>query len=378
MSFEADITDSFISDRVFGKTMNTANIGQTQFENGDYILSDQSTFWLNGDATLKPTKENGFIIDNFQFCGIFNGDISVEFLDSNGDAVWSGVYQSEAKWTKNQREIWTEKNVSIYGREDIYISEPVPYPKPIVPAWITTTPETKSLSQVIGGKYYKNETGSSFNIAQLDWVKYDKWNTPAFLGFDTHWRYCFYEFSNTPQRFTINTNQTLNELKQSYSRIKFSIYQVCRVVKLKFKGAIDLTFTGPGDCYEEYELWSQRFNINEIPLDKECVFNLNVQNFSQKLKQQSIGDTFMNYEIWSTLPYSNLTFTFKQTSDQDPLNISIQGELTQLNQDIAEAPRTLTLYGTQFMVAVEIGNEGFIESGGELDTRIYFKVEFEE
>ena len=86
----------------------------------------------------------------------------------------------------------------------------------------------------------------------------------------------------------------------------------------------------------------------------------------------------MNYEIWSTLPYSNLTFTFKQTSDQDPLNISIQGALTQLNQDIAVAPRTLTLYGTQFMVAVEIGNEGFIESGGELDTRIYFKVEFQE
>ena len=85
MSFEADITDSFISDRVSNKTMNTANIGQTQFENGDYILPDQSTFLLNGDATLQATKENGFIIDNFQFCGIFNGDISVEFLDSNGN-----------------------------------------------------------------------------------------------------------------------------------------------------------------------------------------------------------------------------------------------------------------------------------------------------
>ena len=381
MSFEADITDSFISDRVSNKTMNTANIGQTQFENGDYILPDQSTFLLNGDATLQATKENGFIIDNFQFCGIFNGDISVEFLDSRGDTVWSGVYQSEAKWTKNQREIWTEKNVSIYGREDIYISEPVPYPKPLTPTWIDTQPETMSLSELIGGKSYQNDTGNEFKISQLDWVKQDKWTTPAFLGVDAHWRYCFYEFSNTPQRFTINTNQTLNDLKQTYSIIKFSIYQVFKTTKFHMTSSREFPhpqYITPSNCYEEYELWNQRFNINEIPLERECVFNLNVQNFSQKLKQQSLFD-FLNYEIWSTLPYSNLTFTFKQTNDQDPLKIFIQGVLTQLNQDITVAPRTLTLYGSYYFVGPNhVPNEAVIDNGGELDTRIYFKVEFEE
>ena len=86
----------------------------------------------------------------------------------------------------------------------------------------------------------------------------------------------------------------------------------------------------------------------------------------------------MNYEIWSTLPYSNLTFTFKQTSDQDPLKIFIQGTLTQLNQDIAVAPRTLTLYGSRYHDGpFDLPNEAVIDNGGELDTRIYFKVEFE-
>ena len=380
MSFEADITDSFISDRVSNKTMNTSNIGQTQFENGDYILPDQSTFLLNGDATLQATKENGFIIDNFQFCGIFNGDISVEFLDSNGNAVWSGVYQSEAKWTKNQREIWTEKNVSIYGREDIYIYESVPYPKPLAPSWIDAKPQVLSLNRVIGGNYYLNTTGEAFKLAELSWVKGDSWVDPAFLHWIAHWRYCFYQFADTPKDLIFNTNQTLNELKQLYSRIKFSISQVFKTTKFHLSGTnIPAIDAQPSDCYEEYELWSQKFNINEIPINKECVFNLNTQNFSQKLKQQPIGANFMNYEIWSTLPYSNLTFMFKQQSDQDLLNITLKGTITELNQDIAVAPRTLTLYGhLKYFGFESFDNQAVIDSGGELDTRIYFKVEFEE
>ena len=238
-----------------------------------------------------------------------------------------------------------------------------------------------SLSELIGRKSYQNDTGNEFKISQLDWVKQDKWTTPAFLGVDAHWRYCFYEFSNTPQRFTINTNQTLNDLKQTYSIIKFSIYQVFKTTKFRMTSSREFPhpqYITPSNCYEEYELWNQRFNINEIPLERECVFNLNVQNFSQKLKQQSLFD-FLNYEIWSTLPYSNLTFTFKQTSDQDPLKIFIQGTLTQLNQDIAVAPRTLTLYGSYYFVGPNhVPNEAVIDNGGELDTRIYFKVEFEE
>lgn len=137
-SFEANITDQFYSNRVKDKNgefikLNTLNIGQRYFENGDRILPTGTSFLLNGDTTLIESEEfyNGFIIDSFKIAAIGSCEISVEFLDINGDIAWSGIYQSEAKWTSSLREIWTEKNCSVFGRENIFYQEPVPYPKPL-------------------------------------------------------------------------------------------------------------------------------------------------------------------------------------------------------------------------------------------------------
>lgn len=132
-AFQGTLTDLFRTKRTGEKILSTLNIGQTLDENGEYILPDQSQLLLNGDAKLLPTYDNysGYIIDSFKVCAVGNCDISVEFLDINNDVVWSGVYQSESKWTGSMREIWTEKNCSVFGRENVFYNEPVPYPKPI-------------------------------------------------------------------------------------------------------------------------------------------------------------------------------------------------------------------------------------------------------
>lgn len=132
-SFTAELTDRFTTSKVPGTSLSTLNIGQTTFENGDNILSDGTQYLVEGIEELIPSKDTyeGYIIDSFKIQTIFNGDISVEFLDYNDEVIWSGIYQSEGKWTKSMREVWTEKNTSVFGRENSYFTNPIPYPKPI-------------------------------------------------------------------------------------------------------------------------------------------------------------------------------------------------------------------------------------------------------
>ena len=137
-SFKAELTDRFISEKVKNtdgsyKSLSTVNIGQTTFEDGTNILSSGAQYLVDGSETLIPSKDEyeGYIIDSFKIQTVFNGDISVEFLDYNDEVLWSGVYQSEGKWTKSMREVWTEKNTSVFGRENAYFTNPIPYPKEI-------------------------------------------------------------------------------------------------------------------------------------------------------------------------------------------------------------------------------------------------------
>ncbi|MGL5205121.1 MAG: hypothetical protein ACRC63_02630, partial [Metamycoplasmataceae bacterium] len=92
-SFEAELTDKFVSTRTGSRLLDTSNIGQAKYENGSNILSTGKEFLLNGDASLRAITDgaSGFIIDSFQIQAIFNGEISVEFLDENDEVAWSGV-----------------------------------------------------------------------------------------------------------------------------------------------------------------------------------------------------------------------------------------------------------------------------------------------
>lgn len=130
-SFEADLTDQFISKRLGGNVLETTIIGQTQYENGENILPSGEAFLLNGDTTLvNISDENeGFIIDEIHLQAIFKGDYSIEFLDKQGSVIWSGVFQSQGKWTGSLREINTWIRTSIYGRENVFLAQPLPWPK---------------------------------------------------------------------------------------------------------------------------------------------------------------------------------------------------------------------------------------------------------
>lgn len=134
IAFSADLTDIFQKE-IDGtpKILSTVNIAQKTYENGSNIYNNGQELLLNGKERLETRNlsTEGYIIDKIQIQGVFNGEYSIEFIDSNGDIAWSGVYQSEGKWTNSLREIWTQVNTSIYNRENLFFAEPLPYPKPI-------------------------------------------------------------------------------------------------------------------------------------------------------------------------------------------------------------------------------------------------------
>ena len=129
-SFRAELTDTFTKD---GKTYTTDLIGQKVDANGNNIFSDGSLLLMSGGEKLQSINDTnpneGWIIDSFNVQAIFSGDLSIEFLDINGDVIWYGVYQSEAKWTGSIREINTWKDTSIFNSENRYLGKPLKWPQ---------------------------------------------------------------------------------------------------------------------------------------------------------------------------------------------------------------------------------------------------------
>lgn len=128
-SFEADLTDLIKNPTT--PSIETTCIGQTTYADGTNILPSGKPLLMDGTYTLQPiTDENtGFIIDSFNIQALFKGDYSIEFLDKQGTVIWSGIFQSQGKWTSSIREINTWVNTSIYGRENMFLAQPLPWPK---------------------------------------------------------------------------------------------------------------------------------------------------------------------------------------------------------------------------------------------------------
>lgn len=221
IGIEAKLTDLITCDRAPDKVLSTVNIGQDKLENGEYIFDTKETFLLKGDCKLLETYDNysGFIIDSFKIQAVFNGEISVEFLDINNEVVWSGVYQSEGKWTNSLREIWTEKNCSVFGRENVFYIEPVPYPKEIPDPPPTFT---KAIKKVITDtkmkeEYYYAASGGGHDLSCFNGYGNILISSGGFSQSKT-------QIANTGG-YNLMENITKEELLQLYSHISFDYIQ---------------------------------------------------------------------------------------------------------------------------------------------------------
>lgn len=131
-SFQADLTDVIVSnqDLTVQPNVETSCIGQKTYANGTNVMKSGGPLLLDGTYSLiAAPNDYGFIIDAIHIQALFQGDYSIEFLDSQGSVIWSGVYQSQGKWTKSIREVNTWINTSIYGRENMFVGKPLPWPK---------------------------------------------------------------------------------------------------------------------------------------------------------------------------------------------------------------------------------------------------------
>lgn len=131
-SFQADLTDVITSttQATVNSPVETTCIGQKTYANGANVMKNGDPLLLDGTYRLvEMDSDYGFIIDAIHIQALFQGDYSIEFLDSQGSVVWSGIYQSQGKWTKSIREINTWINTSIYGRENMFVGKPLPWPK---------------------------------------------------------------------------------------------------------------------------------------------------------------------------------------------------------------------------------------------------------
>lgn len=125
----------------------TTSIGQAnKFENanGSIVTMNGKKMLMNGTQTLQPHRDiAGYIIEQVNIDSCFSGDISIEFLDAGDNVIYSGIYQSQAKWTGNIRDRWTSINTSILNNQNIITDKLFPYPStiidPTIDRWTATT-----------------------------------------------------------------------------------------------------------------------------------------------------------------------------------------------------------------------------------------------
>lgn len=137
IALEAELTDTFYDSREgLQRELTTDMIGQSKDNDGNPIYAGDTEFrrtlLVNGKQSLRSIGEDsniGFIIDSLNIQAIFKGDYSVEFKDINDDIIWTGVFQSEGKWTDTIREINTWKDTSIFNNENKYLGKPLKWPQ---------------------------------------------------------------------------------------------------------------------------------------------------------------------------------------------------------------------------------------------------------
>lgn len=318
-SFEADLTD-IISD---GTTRyETTCIGQTTYDNGNYILPNQKPLLMDGTFGLRPINEEnvGFIIDSFNIQAMFKGDYSIEFLDKQGSVIWSGVFQSQGKWTESLREINTWVNTSIYGRENMFLAQPLPWPKTPAELDLIGIPEKPIILEFEIGQHGKRIEFSKANATNVSFEQ-------LFTSRDYFW-WGFINQNNNAVVFKVEESGTYSLKSESKIVVK-PIWNDTLDEFIKQYSTIDFVFNifTPQNQTIEHELKNIKVDKSGWTFD----FTISSQaNNSQTFSMdyyvpQQAGGTFKQYNAAFNVDQSWSGFVSFEVSDNKVyMNISLR------------------------------------------------------
>lgn len=208
-AIQGQLTDAFETNYNGTKyTLSTSSIGQAnqmQYANGSMHTINGLSMLMDGAQTLTPNiYVGGYIIDQVVIGAVCEAEISIEFLDSNDEVVWSGVYQSESKWTKNIREHVTVINTSILNNGNILTQKMQPYPSTLItPMGNTDTLEPTTL-------YYNNhDLMLNTNVNIGTYIEPETVTLPYWTGFN--WVNVTYDYSATISTNSGSLQEATNE-----------------------------------------------------------------------------------------------------------------------------------------------------------------------
>lgn len=309
-SIQGTLTDEFLITK--GNTtqrFTTGNIGQSTFENGNSIPEQFLSTNGNSSSTkvlLKsgieylatPVNTKGYIIDQIQINAAFKGDISIEFLDANNQVVWSGVYQSQGKWSNSIREIWTLINTSVLNRENMFFTDQLPYPKAL--------PEPPQDGIVIENivKLFDNvfsySSGGNFNVVQ----DYIFTFTPLL---SENKKLTHHVFTNLGITESTKPNTAFN-LIQNYSFTKENLLANWKT--------LELTFTYTADDNVTYGTLVKTFDISDLVNGKSATFQI-FNNYSDSEILSGTKYTYMWSQVrdtkWENAGDVSVAFIYNMT-----------------------------------------------------------------
>ena len=353
-SFSGELTNRFMKNNV---AYNTLEIGQKTFANGNPIYPNETTkpLVINGEEHLISKTSLGFIIDKILIQSIGKCDISVEFLDNNNEVVWNGIFQSEAKWTDSFREIWTIRDTSLFGRENMYFSKEVPYPKALTILGSTPKPEYQEHNRNLMHNRWTNiDNGtlpqpflSSFTgMIDQQWfkkeTKTDIFDNSPNIGYSPY----IYN-SNQIYSHSLKLGGLFNEYRNENKILHLDFFQRLKVPNNLFWGYYEKTSGTTSRIVEttriNCDLDIKSFNIPILFND----FDLGVWKRIDlpKITNEKIysNDTI---EIWNYNPLEQLEIRFVENviNGQKSLFLEYKYKFIYRDRKFPENPRILTFY----------------------------------
>lgn len=357
-SFSGSLTNRFMKS---GVAYTTLELGQTTFSNGNYIYPSNRTkpLLINGEEYLLSKTTLGFIIDKILIQSIGKCDISVEFLDNSNEVVWSGIFQSEAKWTDSFREIWTIRDTSLFGRENMYFSKEVPYPKALTIIGATERPEYQEHNVSIireTWRYLDNTLikpqpflSSFTGMSSQNW--FEKITKTNIFDREPNKAYSpwIYDTQNVSVIGEIELGGLLNDYKNENKVLNLDFIQNLYVPDTLFWGYYQIINPATTNIVEttriNCDLYIESFNTQVLFNDFELGVWKKVelpQPTNNKIYEQN------SIEIWNYNPleYLDIKFYEKLVNGKQSLFLEYRMKRIYRNSGFPENPRILTFYKT--------------------------------